>query len=197
MIGRAFALGLALLLLLAAPSAFAEEASTEPVDWARRGVYLEMDAQLTIEDFRAPTNRPPQPSNTSGSFSMRAGWRPTLSLAFEVQYERLFDLYDKNDANLITINAKLFVFKGKRYQPFIRTGFGAIWGDLPNEWTRKGTPDEALKTVNSFVWKIGAGFDYPLTESLSMSLFGDYVIPTEEFHRLNYAIVGFGLRHMF
>ena len=89
MIGRALALVLA-LLLFATQAAIAEEGSGEPVNWSRTGLYLEFDGQLKIENFRTPTNRPKPDSATTGAFSLRAGWRPTQALAFELQYEYLF-----------------------------------------------------------------------------------------------------------
>jgi opacity protein-like surface antigen len=218
MIGRALALGLA-SLFLATPAAFADEASDamdgvaipteaeeeeekEPPNWARTGLYLEVDGEAIFEAFSSSTNRGKPISSVGGGLSVRAGWRPARPLAFELQYERVFDFFcgtttdasclDSNDANLITVNAKYNLLVERRYQPFIRTGFGAIWGDLPNSWTRKVDPGQS-----SFVWKIGAGIDYAITERWFGSLYGDWVIPTQEFHRLNYGTLGLGIGYKF
>lgn len=214
MIGRALALGLA-TLLLATPVAFADEASdsmadvdipdeeedeAEPVNWGRTGLYLEAGGMVIVEDFRTRTNPPQAVSGTTGAISVRAGWRPGRPLAFEAQYERVWDLFEANDANLITLNAKYLMLTDRRYQPFIRTGFGAIWGKLPHKWTRKGgtgASPEQLDAQSSFVWKIGGGLDYGITRHLTASLSADYVIPTQEFHRLNYWAVGFAARYKF
>ena len=217
MIGRALALGLA-TLFVATPVAFADEASDamdgvaipgdaeeeeqEPKVWTQTGLYLEFDGQAIFEAFSSSTNRGKPISETGGGLSVRAGWRAARPLAFELQYERVFDFFcgtttssdclSNNDANLITVNAKYIFLVERRYQPFIRTGFGAIWGDLPNSWTRKLDPGQS-----AFVWKIGAGLDYAITEHWIASLFGDWVIPTQEFHRLSYGTFGAGIRYRF
>jgi opacity protein-like surface antigen len=206
MIGRALALGLT-TLLFASQAVFAdetpdsmgdvdipaeEEEEAEPPNWARTGLYLEFDGQFIADDFRQTTNRGKPKSGVGGGLAVRAGWRVGRPLAFEIAYERVFDLLDDYDANLMTINAKYLILTDRRYQPFLRTGLGIIWGDLPMEWTRR--PDG---TQSAFVWKVGAGLDYAITEHWIASLYGDYVIPTQEFHKLNYGAVGLGVRYKF
>ena len=208
MIGRAIALGLT-TLLFASPAVFAdetpdsmgdveipadeeEEDEAEPIDWGRSGLYLEFDGQFIAEDFRQTTNRGKPNSGVGGGLAVRAGWRVGHPLAFEIAYERVFSLLDDNDVNLMTINAKYLILTDRRYQPFIRTGVGVIWGDLPMYWSRR--PDGGQ---SAFVWKIGGGLDYGITDHWIASLYGDYVIPTEEFHKLNYGAVGLGVRYKF
>jgi opacity protein-like surface antigen len=206
MIGRALALGLT-TLLFASQAVFAdetpdsmgdvdipaeEEEEAEPPNWARTGLYLEFDGQFIADDFRQTTNRGKPKSGVGGGLAVRAGWRVGRPLAFEIAYERVFDLLDDYDANLMTINAKYLILTDRRYQPFLRTGLGIIWGDLPMSWTRR--PDG---TQSAFVWKVGAGLDYAITEHWIASLYGDYVIPTQEFHKLNYGAVGLGVRYKF
>lgn len=212
MIGRALALGLT-ILLFAAPTAFADETSdemggvaipsedeaeeepeeeAEPINWGRTGPYLEFDGQFIAEDFRQTTNRGKPNSSVTGGLAVRAGWRVGRPLAFEIAYERVFNLLESYDANLMTINVKYLMLTDRRYQPFIRTGLGIIWGELPMYWSRR--PDD---TRSAFVWKIGAGLDYGITKNWIASLYGDYVIPTEEFHKLNYGAVGLGIRYKF
>lgn len=208
MIGRALALGLA-TLLFASSAAFADETAdsvislegVEPVNWARTGVYLELNAAVSVEVFRDrnnPLEGGPDPSatkpdeSTTGNIGFRAGWRAARPLAFEIQYERIFNLLEKNDANLITLNARYLFLRDRRYQPFIRTGVGSIWGTLPSYWSRR-----SAGTQNAFVWRGGVGLDYGIDEHLTASAYVDYVIPTDEFHKLNFVSFGFGIRHKF
>ena len=205
MIGRALALALA-TLLFTAPVASAAEMANEPVNWARHGNYLEAGGGVRFEQFRATTNRGTPTSGEGGNFSLTAGWRPADRMAFEIQYERVFSLYGGDplvipsavqyDANVITINAKYFLFRGRRWQPFIRTGLGAIFGDLPSEWSRKSPPGTD-SSQSSFLWKIGAGLDWPFSNHVTGSLYLDYVIPMQEFHKLNWVTLGAGVRYMF
>ena len=63
-------------LLFTAPVASAAEMANEPVDWGRHGNYLEFDAGLRFEQFRATTNRGTPSSGEGGNISLIAGWRP-------------------------------------------------------------------------------------------------------------------------
>ena len=227
MIGRALAVGLAALLFaapvaladetsdemggVAIPSEEEEEEEEkEPANWARKGIYLEAGGEAIFEAFSSTTNRGKPISEVGGAVSGRLGWRAARPLSFEIQYERVFDLLcgttastpatpycsDNNDANLMTVNVKYNFMASRRYQPFLRTGIGAIWGDLPGEWTRK-SPVGTDSGQSGFVWRIGAGIDYGITEQWTASLWGGYVIPTQEFHRLNWGTVGVSIRYMF
>jgi opacity protein-like surface antigen len=187
MISRALGLGLA-TLLFASSAAYAEG----PEDPSRTGVYLEAYGQLNIEDFHSTTNRGTPDSGIGGAVGFRAGWRAARPIAIEVTYERIFNLLEENDANIVIVSGKYLMLLERRYQPFIRTGFGAIFGNLPTYWTRRNGTWQS-----SFVWKIGAGLDYVITDHLIASLYGDYVIPTEEYHKLNFGAVGLGLRYKF
>ena len=70
-------------------------------DYARRGVYLELDGQAMVNVFRGG-----EPGDAaSGGVGARAGWHVGSRVAVELQYEWI-DQLQNDSANLMTINGK-------------------------------------------------------------------------------------------
>ena len=181
MIHRTLALALALSVLLFAPSAYALDADPPPEpEYGRSGVYLEVDAQAVLAAFRRGES-----GSSSGGVTGRAGWRIGSRIAAELHYEWVAKL-QKNSANLITVDAKVFILTN-RIQPYVRVGAGVIFGNRP----------EKLEVASSFVSRFGVGVDYWFGEHWATTLFGDFVLPTDHFHNLNYFTAGAGVRYRF
>lgn len=181
MIRRILTLTLAMAFIAAAAPVLADddEEEDEP-DYGRRGIYLEVDGQAMVDLFRHNT-----PGEASGGVTGRAGWHIGSRVAAEFQYEWIDQLQDYS-ANLMTINAKIFVLTG-RIQPFGRVGVGAMFGDVPNESSMQ----------SSFVARFGVGVDFWIDEHWAVTAFGDYVVPTDHFHYLNFLSTGMGIRYRF
>lgn len=152
----------------------------EEPDYARSGVYLELDGQAMVDLFRHNDT-----GDASGGIAVRAGWRIASRVAAEFQYAWIDQLHT-DSANLMTINGKVFILKG-RIQPFARIGLGAIFGDVPGHSVVK----------SSFVARFGVGGDFWIDEHWAVTVYGDYVLPTDHFHYLNFLSTGAGVRYRF
>ncbi len=177
MIRRILTLLIAMAFVAAAVPAFADD---EEPDYARSGVYLELDGQAMVDLFRHNDS-----GEASGGISARAGWHIGSRVAAELQYAWIDQLHT-DSANLMTINAKIFILTG-RIQPFARVGMGAIFGDVP------GLSD----VKSSFVARFGLGGDNWIDEHWAVTVYADYVLPTDHFHYLNFISTGAGVRYRF
>ena len=172
-------LTLLIAMAFAAADVHAMDKEEEP-DYARSGVYLELDGQAMVDLFRHNDS-----GEASGGISARAGWHIGSRVAAELQYAWI-DQLESDSANLMTINAKIFILTG-RIQPFARVGLGAIFGDIPGHSVMK----------SSFVARFGVGGDFWIDEHWAVTVYADYVLPTDHFHYLNFISTGAGVRYRF
>ena len=179
---RTLALATTLVLFAFLPASVQaeEHEAAEDADYGRAGVYLEVGGQAMLPVFRGQSNGDP-----SGGVTARAGWRVGSRVAVELHYEWDYRLRN-NSSNVITADAKVFILTG-RIQPYARAGLGVIFGRV------EGTGG----TQSSFAARFGTGLDYWLTENWAATVYGDFVLPTDHFHRLNYFTAGLGGRYRF
>ena len=180
MIRRTLVLIAAITLAATAQPAWADDEEEDAPDYARRGIYLELDGQAMVNLFRGG-----EPGGNSGGVGARAGWHIGSRVAAELQYEWIDEL-QSDSANLITINGKIFILTG-RIQPFVRVGLGAMFGHLP----------QFSEMKSSFVARFGLGGDFWIDENWAVTVFADYIVPTDHYHRLNFISTGAGIRYRF
>src|SRR5262245_1210574 len=172
---------LALLWVLAAPSARADDPPADAPDFARSGFYLGGSAtygfNLLESAFDDVLFDDVDVGDTWG-FDPRVGYRALRWLAVEAQYEYLRNfgvtfagahLADLN-AQTITANVR-FIAPLRRFQPYLRIGAGATIFDLDDNIV------PGLRVDHSgFSGRIGVGLDVYATENLVIAVGADSVL---------------------
>jgi len=163
MIGRALALGAA-LILLSAVGAQAQDDDEEAIDYSRSGSYASLYASYAnFQDGH---------DNHSGGGGAIVGYYFLPQLAMETQVEGQSD-----DATLLwTYNVKYVPFPKLRIQPYLKAGLGLMAGRDDDEWL--------------FTGRFSGGFDFFLSETIAMFAAYDYARAGSHGHDAHIANLG-------
>jgi opacity protein-like surface antigen len=159
----------------------------ETVDdgYARDGWYTGLSATAAIEDM--PSSFAAQ---NGWGLSGRAGYRCHPNVAVEGQAEGFWfdlDLPNPNYGNQIngfdvTGNGKIYLpLFGKRLQPFLMSGFGALHDGEETD----------------IVMRLGGGVDFYLTQNIVVGLDMSYMNPHGQVADLQFWSMGFGFQYRF
>jgi hypothetical protein len=178
-------LGVALLwIAIAAIPAAAQDGA----DYARTGPYMGGGLALGWENFDGA----PGGFDTGVGFDVWAGHRfhPNFAAEFEIEYVDRVNVATI-DTNLLTFtgNLKAYLATG-RCQPFALVGIGV---------TRFGIDAGVLGSgsESAFGARFGGGFDYYLTEILSLGTTASYVVGTSDLDGADYVSLVMGAQLRF
>ena len=200
---------IAVLALAASPASGQEEepsGASEPVNYARSGIYVGLGGVYAVEQFASPIE---------GGNSL--GWTPWLGYRFhprgaiETQIEAIigFEFDDPRVSGefanelgptIWTVNGKFF-FLTERVQPYAVVGMGLLLPGLNNPYFR--TPADGVpgsSTIDTaFTMKFGGGVDYYLTENLAIAVNAVYTMPIGSglASKIPYVSIGWGLQYYF
>ncbi|MCR9093004.1 MAG: porin family protein [bacterium] len=214
--------GLLLLCVLAPTSALAEEGE---VDWSRTGPYLgaslvggrflvladDLEEQLVPLGLEIPRVPGTGPGSTLGiqnsiehdfsiGYDVFVGYRVHKYVAAEAEFEWLTDVaFDENGGTFVDGDTMTFAASVRailplgRFEPFAVVGIGAMYANLEDA-QRLGV---MFEDGTDFLWKVGGGFDFHLTEQVGVRFSTDYMRPKGNIHALEHASVGGGLFYRF
>jgi len=163
------------LILLLAGSAWAQ-------DFARPGFYGSLNGVYSVELFdNVPSSTVTNPVGGSARF----GYRLNEFFAAEAQAEysgNFSDLSGELSQSLITLNGKVYLPYG-RVHPYATVGLGAVIAAFD-----PGSNEE------SFVARVGGGFDVYLNEHFGLLIESTYNMPTDNpIDDGTYVSIGWGL----
>lgn len=213
--------GLLLLCVVAPTRALAEKGE---VDWSRTGPYLgasvvgggfltatddyaDQLVPLGLEVERDLRADPPIlgiPNDVEHDLSLGydvfVGYRVHKYVATEVEFEWLTDVeFDEDGGTLVDGDTMTFATSVRgilplgRFEPFAVVGIGAMYANL-EDVQRLGV---AFEEGTDFLWKVGGGFDFHVTEHLGVRFSTDWMRPKGNIHALDHVSVGGGLFYRF
>jgi opacity protein-like surface antigen len=151
-------------------------------DFARPGFYVSVNGVYSVETF---DNVPGYLVENPVGASVRLGYRLNEYLAAETQAEYSGDFSDVGgdfSQSQVTLNGKVYLPYG-RFHPYGILGFGLVVGAFD-----PGSNEE------SFLARIGAGFDVYFNEHFGALIEGTYNMPTDHpIDDATFVSIGWGL----
>lgn len=207
-------LGLALVLLTIPLAAAAQDDGEEEKknDWSRTGPYFGASvvgggftaATDDLNDQLGPLGLELLPNDVEHDlglgYDIYVGYRAHKFVAAELEFEHLTDIeFDENGGTLLDGESMTFTASVRailplgRFEPFGVVGVGLMHADLNDAQNLGVVYEDGI----GFLWKVGGGFDFHLTECVGLRFSTDYMRPKGNIHNLEHVSVGGGLFYRF
>ena len=215
-------LGLLMIPLAAAAQDDGEEGKKN--DWSRTGPYFgasvvgggftaatdDLNDQLSPLGLELPPDFSAVPPfmGTSNDiehdlglgYDIYVGYRAHKFVAAELEFEHLTDIeFDENGGTFLDGESMTFTASVRailplgRFEPFGVVGVGLMHTDLNDSQNLGVVYEDGV----GFLWKVGGGFDFHVTECVGLRFSTDYMRPKGNIHNLEHVSVGGGLFYHF
>ena len=133
-------------------------------------------------------------------YDVFVGYRFHKFLAAEAEFEWLTDIeFDEDGGTLVDGDSMTFAASLRailplgRFEPFAVVGIGAMYANL-SDTQNLGV---VFEDGTDFLWKVGGGIDFHVTEHVGLRFQTDYMRPKGNIHALEHTSFGGGLFYRF